>query len=95
MSKIFIKELNLISFGKFQNKSIKLNPNFNLIYGDNESGKSTISDFIEGVFYGEERLKRDLMKVPEKRIEYVLNEVNSFRFLEQDDDIVLVSLKVL
>lgn len=52
MSKIFIKELNLISFGKFQNKSIKLNPNFNLIYGDNESGKSTISDFIEGVFYG-------------------------------------------
>lgn len=52
MSKVFIKELNLISFGKFQNKSIKLNPNFNLIYGDNESGKSTISDFIEGVFYG-------------------------------------------
>ena len=35
------------------------------------------------------------MKVPENRIEYVLNEVNSFRFLEQDDDIVLVSLKVL
>lgn len=52
MSRVFIKELNLISFGKFQNKSIKLNPNFNLIYGDNESGKSTISDFIEGVFYG-------------------------------------------
>lgn len=52
MSKVFIKELNLISFGKFQNKSIKLNQNFNLIYGDNESGKSTISDFIEGVFYG-------------------------------------------
>ncbi|MDU7032267.1 MAG: SpoIIE family protein phosphatase [Finegoldia magna] len=46
-------------------------------------------------FYGEERLKRDLMKVPDKRIEYVLSEVNSFRFLEQDDDIVLVSLKVL
>lgn len=52
MSKVFIKKLNLISFGKFQNKSIKLNQNFNLIYGDNESGKSTISDFIEGVFYG-------------------------------------------
>ena len=44
---------------------------------------------------GEERLKRDLMKVPDRRIEYVLSELNSFRFLEQDDDIVLVSLKVL
>lgn len=52
MNKIFIKEINLISFGKFQNKTIILKPGFNLIYGNNESGKSTISDFIEGIFYG-------------------------------------------
>lgn len=52
MNNIFIKELNIISFGKFQNKSFSLSPNFNLIYGENESGKSTISDFIEGIFYG-------------------------------------------
>ena len=46
-------------------------------------------------FYGEERLKRDLMKVPSQRIDTVLTELESFRFLEQDDDIVMVSLKVL
>lgn len=52
MNKIFIKEINLISFGKFQNKTITFDKGFNLIYGNNESGKSTISDFIEGMFYG-------------------------------------------
>ena len=52
MNKIFIKEINLISFGKFQNKTITFDKGFNLIYGNNESGKSTVSDFIEGIFYG-------------------------------------------
>lgn len=52
MSNLYIKEINLISFGHFQNKIINFNKGFNLIYGENESGKSTIFDFIEGVFYG-------------------------------------------
>ena len=52
MTRIFIEELNIKSFGKFQNKIIKLEPSFNLIYGLNESGKTTIKNFIEGMFYG-------------------------------------------
>lgn len=52
MTKVYIKELNIISFGHFVDKKITLNPSFNLIYGKNESGKSTISDFIEGILYG-------------------------------------------
>ncbi len=52
MTRIFIEELNIKSFGKFQNKIIKLDPSFNLIYGLNESGKTTIKNFIEGMFYG-------------------------------------------
>lgn len=52
MANLYIKEINLISFGHFENKTIYLTNGFNLIYGDNESGKSTILDFIEGVFYG-------------------------------------------
>lgn len=47
-----ILRLDLISFGKFNNCSLELQDNFNLIYGLNESGKTTISKFIEGVFYG-------------------------------------------
>ena len=52
MNKIYIEELNIKSFGKFQDKKIKLSPSFNLVYGLNESGKTTIKNFIEGMFYG-------------------------------------------
>ena len=47
-----IIRLDLISFGRFNNYTIELEDKFNLIYGLNESGKTTISKFIEGVFYG-------------------------------------------
>lgn len=52
MTRIFIEELNIKSFGKFQNEIIRLDPSFNLIYGLNQSGKTTIKNFIEGMFYG-------------------------------------------
>ena len=47
-----IIRLDLISFGRFNNYTIEFGEKFNLIYGLNESGKTTISKFIEGVFYG-------------------------------------------
>lgn len=46
-----IKDLNIISFGKLKDKSITLSDNLNIIYGPNESGKSTISAFIEAMLY--------------------------------------------
>lgn len=52
MTKTYIKELQIKSFGKFKNKTINLSPDFNLLYGLNESGKTTINNFIEGMFYG-------------------------------------------
>ena len=52
MTDLYIKELNIKAFGKFVNKKIILDKEFNLIYGLNESGKSTIKNFIEGMFYG-------------------------------------------
>lgn len=47
-----IKELNLQSFGKFVEKKIQLQRGLNIIYGENESGKSTVFKFIEAMFYG-------------------------------------------
>lgn len=52
MTEVYIKELNLISFGRFENKNIKFSKDFNLIFGKNESGKSTLASFIEGLLYG-------------------------------------------
>ena len=49
---MIIKELNLISFGKFQNKIISFNDEINILYGENESGKSTVMAFIQFMFYG-------------------------------------------
>lgn len=49
---MILKELNLISFGKFQNKIIHLEEGLNILYGENESGKTTIHNFIDGMFYG-------------------------------------------
>lgn len=49
---MILKELNLIGFGKYENKTIKLQEGINIIYGENETGKTTIHSFIDGIFYG-------------------------------------------
>ncbi len=49
---MIIKKLNLSGFGKFCNKQIELKEGINLIYGNNEAGKSTLHRFIEGQFFG-------------------------------------------
>lgn len=50
-----ILELNLKHFGKFQEHKIELHPGVNIIYGGNETGKSTIHAFIRAMFFGIER----------------------------------------
>lgn len=48
---MIIKNINIISFGKLKNKKISFSENFNVIYGKNESGKTTASAFIEAMLY--------------------------------------------
>lgn len=50
-------KLKLNYFGKFNNLEIELKPGINLIYGENEAGKSTIHTFIKGMLFGIERLR--------------------------------------
>lgn len=49
---MIIKKLELTAFGKFNNTTIELSEGLNLIGGSNESGKSTIHKFVEGMFFG-------------------------------------------
>ena len=44
-----IKELRLKNFGKFTNKEIHFSDGMNVIYGENESGKSTLYTFIRAM----------------------------------------------
>ena len=46
-----INKIKINSYGKIKNKEIKLNNNLNIIYGKNESGKSTILNFIFNILY--------------------------------------------
>ncbi len=39
-------------FGKLKNRQIRLRPGINVITGNNESGKTTIAAFIEGMLFG-------------------------------------------
>ncbi len=50
-----ILELKIRSFGKLKDRRIRLSEGINLVYGENESGKSTIHMFIKGMFFGLER----------------------------------------
>lgn len=49
---MYINKLHLRAFGKFLYKRLYLENKFNIIYGENEAGKSTVHNFIEAVFYG-------------------------------------------
>ena len=54
---MLIKKLKLNYFGHFHNREIELKPGINLIYGENEAGKSTIHAFIKGMLFGIERMR--------------------------------------
>lgn len=47
-----INRLFLESFGRFKDTSVEFKDGINIVHGDNESGKSTLHSFIDGIFYG-------------------------------------------
>lgn len=47
-----ITEIHIASFGGLKNKTITPHHGFNIIYGDNEAGKTTVITFIRAIFYG-------------------------------------------
>lgn len=53
-----IKNIKINSYGNLENKNIELSDNINLIYGKNESGKSTLLKFITNIFYEHLKTKR-------------------------------------
>lgn len=53
-----INKLKINSFGKIKNKVIELKDGINILYGENEAGKSTILNFIVNSFYGISKNKK-------------------------------------
>ena len=74
---MIIKELILSSFGKFKGKKLVLDEGLNVVYGENEAGKTTIHKFIEGMFFG-------FFKPYSKRRTYT-EEYNKYFPMDQND----------
>ena len=53
-----ISKVKINSYGKLNNEEIDFNDGINIIYGKNESGKSTLLRFIENCFYGISKNKK-------------------------------------
>lgn len=52
---MIIKDMQLTNFGKFNHKALPLEPGLNIIYGENEAGKTTLHTFIRGMLFGIEK----------------------------------------
>ena len=46
---MIIKDLQLTNFGKFNHKSMSLEPGLNIIYGENEAGQRRFHQRIRGM----------------------------------------------
>jgi uncharacterized protein YhaN len=46
-----INKLDIKGFGKYNNYGVEFDRGFNIVYGSNESGKSTMQAFIKAMFY--------------------------------------------
>ena len=49
---MILEKLYIDGFGKFSDYSLDFSPSFQILYGENEAGKSTIHAFIQAMLYG-------------------------------------------
>ncbi len=52
---MYIKKAQLDNYGKFHHRTICFAPGLNVVYGENESGKSTLQSFLVGMLFGMEK----------------------------------------
>lgn len=52
-----IKKAKIFNFGKLQNKTYLFEDGINLIYGENEAGKTTLHAFLKSMLFGMEKTK--------------------------------------
>ncbi|EHN59625.1 ATP-binding protein [Oenococcus kitaharae] len=55
---MIIRKLHIVGFGKFSDFDLDLRNDLQVVYGENESGKSTLRQFISGVLFGFTQNKR-------------------------------------
>jgi len=61
-----IKEIFINKYGKFEDFKLPMQRGFNLIYGENEAGKSTLHSFMRRMFYGMQQRDRGGVKTNDR-----------------------------
>ena len=54
---MIIRKIGIDGFGKFHRTAFEFQPGINLIYGENEAGKTTCEQFLIGMLYDVEKLR--------------------------------------
>ncbi|MFT9494472.1 ATP-binding protein [Anaerosolibacter sp.] len=62
-----IKGLRIGRFGKLKDLEIQLGDGLNIIYGENEAGKTTLQTFMKAMFYGLGSMKKEIRDNERKR----------------------------
>lgn len=79
-----ICEIHIEEFGGVLGKTITLDGGFNLLYGANESGKTTLCDFIKYIFYGfsgaDERREKSNFKTGVSSGYIIIEDVNGIKY---------------
>ena len=64
---MIIRKVKVGQFGKLKDKEINFREGLNLVYGENEAGKSTLQAFIKAMLYGMGSGKKDIRVNDRKR----------------------------
>ncbi|MCX7922773.1 MAG: AAA family ATPase [Clostridia bacterium] len=84
-----IKKLEIRGFGKLNNLKLSFNDGLNVIYGNNESGKTSIQQFIRAMFFGLSGMERDKnssVTIVQKYTPWVGNEYTGYMEYVLDND---------
>lgn len=71
MSRLHLDRIHIQAFGKFFDKNIgPFSSGLNVVYGENEAGKTTINAFVGGVLFGWEdaRGQKNTYKPPSRNV---------------------------
>ncbi len=66
---MIIKEADIKKFGGLENRKIQFSPGVNVIYGENEKGKTTLQQFLKAMLFGMEK-KRGKMSASNPYMKY-------------------------
>ncbi len=93
--KVIIKEINIIKFGKIENLSVAPTDGLNVIYGQNESGKSTIQLFLKAMLYGMSSRKKsgEVLKERERAIPWSGGKAEGVLTLDVDGRVIEIRRK--